>query len=125
MKPDRVLLTPTGRRPKQSWNGSGNFENMRRAAGWDRQLEVGIISGYQGQVEQLNRLISPEDHGDRWQSLRIEIATVDAFQGRECDVVVYSTVRSNRDGRIGFLGDHTTHQRSSVQSQGPVGDRRG
>ena len=81
-----------------------DFENMRRAAGWERQLEVGIISGYQGQVEQLNRLISPEDH-NRWQSLRIEIATVDAFQGRECDVVVYSTVRSNRDGRIGFLGD--------------------
>ena len=82
-----------------------DFENMRRAAGWDRQLEVGIISGYQGQVEQLHRLISP-DNGDHWQSLRIEIATVDAFQGRECDVVVYSTVRSNRDGRIGFLGDH-------------------
>ena len=82
-----------------------DFENMRRAEGWDRQLEVGIISGYQGQVEQLNRLIGPGD-GDRWQSLRIEIATVDAFQGRECDVVVYSTVRSNRDGRIGFLADH-------------------
>lgn len=82
-----------------------DFENIRRAAGWERQLEVGIISGYQGQVEQLNRMINP-DNGDRWQSLRIEIATVDAFQGRECDMVVYSTVRSNRDGRIGFLGDH-------------------
>ena len=82
-----------------------DFENIRRAAGWDSQLEVGIISGYRGQVEQLNRLIGPGD-GDRWQSLRIEIASVDAFQGRECDVVVYSTVRSNRDGHIGFLGDH-------------------
>ena len=82
-----------------------NFEDMRQARGWERQLEVGIISGYQGQVEQLNRLIDPDDKG-RWQSLLIEVATVDAFQGRECDVVVYSTVRSNRDGRIGFLVDH-------------------
>ena len=56
-------------------------------------------------MEQLNRLVNP-DNGDRWQSLGIEIATVDAFQGRECDVVVYSTVRSNRGGHIGFLGDH-------------------
>ena len=82
-----------------------DFENMRRARGWDKQIEVGIISGYQGQVEQLNRLIAP-DNENRWQSLRIEVATVDAFQGRECDVVVYSTVRSNPAGRIGFLVDH-------------------
>ena len=81
-----------------------DFENMRRARGWDNQVEVGIISGYQGQVEQLNRVIAPDD-ANRWQSLRIEVATVDAFQGRECDVVVYSTVRSNPEGRIGFLVD--------------------
>ena len=81
-----------------------DFENMRRAQGWDNQIDVGIISGYQGQVEQLNRLIAP-DHANRWQRLRIEVATVDAFQGRECDVVVYSTVRSNPEGRIGFLVD--------------------
>ena len=71
----------------------------------DRQPVVGIISGYQAQVEQLSRLIDP-GNGDRWQRISIEIATVDSFQGRECDVVVYSTVRSNSERRIGFLKDY-------------------
>ena len=66
---------------------------------------VGIISGYQAQVEQLFRVIDPEN-SDRWQNIIIEIATVDSFQGRECDVVVYSTVRSNPERRIGFLKDY-------------------
>ena len=66
---------------------------------------VGIISAYQAQVEQIFRLIDPEN-GDRWRNISIEIATVDSFQGRECDVVVYSTVRSNPERRIGFLKDY-------------------
>ena len=65
---------------------------------------VGVISGYSAQVQQLTTIINPED--DRWHNLQIEIATVDSFQGRECDVVVYSTVRSNRERRIGFLRDY-------------------
>ena len=36
----------------------------------------------------------------------MEVATVDSFQGRECDVVIYSTVRSNSNHRIGFLQDY-------------------
>ena len=66
---------------------------------------VGIISAYQAQVEQIFRLIDPENE-DRWRNISIEIATVDSFQGRECDVVVYSTVRSNPERRIGFLKDY-------------------
>ena len=61
--------------------------------------------GYAGQVEQLNGLIDPGNR-DRWKALDIEIATVDSFQGRERDIVVYSTVRSNPRGEIGFLRDH-------------------
>ena len=64
-----------------------------------------MISGYSAQVEQLTTRIDPEDER-RWRNLQIEIATVDSFQGRECDIVVYSTVRSNRDRRIGFLRDY-------------------
>ena len=65
---------------------------------------LGVISGYSAQVQELITRIDPED-SSRWQNLRIEIATVDSFQGRECDIVVYSTVRSNRERRIGFLRD--------------------
>jgi superfamily I DNA and/or RNA helicase len=40
-----------------------------------------------------------------WQALKIEIATVDAFQGRDRDIVVYSPVRSNKEANLGFLKD--------------------
>jgi ATP-dependent RNA/DNA helicase IGHMBP2 len=48
--------------------------------------------------------------GFRWlrqnsQDERIEIGTVDGFQGREKEAVVISLVRSNADGEIGFLAD--------------------
>jgi len=35
----------------------------------------------------------------------VEIATVDGFQGREADVVVFSAVRCNDTGSVGFLSD--------------------
>ena len=66
---------------------------------------IGVITGYSGQVERLNSVVEPENR-EKWRSLRIEIATVDSFQGRECDAVIYSTVRSNSAGNIGFLRDH-------------------
>ena len=80
-----------------------NFEEKGREQ--RRRPSVGVISGYSAQVDQLITRIHPEDN-NRWRSLQIEIATVDSFQGRECDIVVYSTVRSNRDRRIGFLRDY-------------------
>ena len=65
---------------------------------------VAVISGYSAQVELLTTRIDTEDQV-RWRNIQIEIATVDSFQGRECDVVIYSTVRSNGEQRIGFLKD--------------------
>lgn len=34
---------------------------------------------------------------------QIRVATVDAYQGEENDIVILSLVRSNPDGKIGFL----------------------
>jgi len=65
--------------------------------------EVAIITPYNAQIDELKRRIRLGDA--RWAHLDIEIATVDAFQGRDRDIVLYSTVRSNRDGQLGFLKD--------------------
>ncbi len=65
--------------------------------------EVAIITPYNAQISELQDAVLPES--PFWQMLNIEIATVDAFQGRDRDIVFYSTVRSNKKGTLGFLKD--------------------
>lgn len=67
-------------------------------------MSVGIIAGYGAQKTALERELDPENEA-RWAPLRVEVNTVDAFQGRETDVIIYSAVRSNLRGEIGFLAD--------------------
>lgn len=61
--------------------------------------QLGVISPYSGQVELLRRSLWPK-HGRK-----LEIATIDSFQGREKEVVCISLVRSNEQGDVGFLSD--------------------
>nr|WP_145403241.1 serine/threonine-protein kinase [Paenibacillus xylanexedens] len=77
-------------------------EELRRT---NRNLSMGIISGYSEQKLLLEQLVSPRDKL-RWDRLSIEIDNIDAFQGQEREVVVYSVVRSNKDKDIGFLRDY-------------------
>lgn len=68
------------------------------------EKEIAIIAGYRGQRDQLTRLYE-SDYRARFHNMTIEINTVDAFQGRETDIVFYSIVRSNDTGNLGFLKD--------------------
>ena len=55
--------------------------------------DIGIISPYADQVSLLKNKTD------------IEVKTVDGFQGREKEIIIISTVRSNDKGKIGFLSD--------------------
>ena len=58
-----------------------------------KKEDIGIISPYADQV----KLIS--EHID------VEVKSVDGFQGREKEIIIISTVRSNDNGELGFLND--------------------
>ena len=117
--PTVVNWVSTSRLRNKSESRSGDsFDNTAEAAvitdvldrihkdkGRQSGLRVGVISGYLAQVGRLRGLIDTTDL-ERWPGMSIDIATVDSFQGRECDVVIYSTVRSNTARKIGFLRDY-------------------
>jgi serine/threonine protein kinase len=63
--------------------------------------EVALIAGYVAQVKSLQDVI--RDHLHEWSGLKITCSTVDAFQGSEADICIYSIARSNKLGRLGFL----------------------
>jgi hypothetical protein len=64
-----------------------------------RPLRVAVLSGYAPQVGVVDRALS----GSRWSQLKVECSTIDAYQGRESDLVIYLVTRSNAQGTLGFL----------------------
>jgi superfamily I DNA and/or RNA helicase len=70
------------------------------AASTDRTLSIGIIAAYADQVQLLRRLLQRRGWA---KERRLEIDTVDAFEGREKDVIALSLVRANRRRATGFL----------------------
>lgn len=67
--------------------------------------QIGIITPYEGQRAYLVQYMQYQGslHSKIYQE--IEIASVDAFQGREKDIIIMSCVRSNEHQGIGFLND--------------------
>ncbi len=94
-----------------SWNNRKNAKEVKRLLSKINQeyqpLEirktVGIISPYRSQSDLLNKIIKAKS--EEWTHLEIEIATVDAFQGSDKDIVVFDTVRSNPSNRLGHITD--------------------
>ncbi|XP_060188336.1 uncharacterized protein LOC132617360 isoform X2 [Lycium barbarum] len=67
----------------------------------NKKLSIGVISPYAAQVlaiqDRLGQKYNNHAH------FEVNVKTVDRFQGGENDIVIISTVRSNRAGSIGFL----------------------
>ena len=61
--------------------------------------QIGVITPYSGQAGKITTALSDDVLGRG-----LTVATVDAFQGSQREAIIVSFVRSNADGRIGFLG---------------------
>jgi len=84
---------------------------------------IGVITPYAAQVRALNDCIQPlarryasahaphaAHSDDQWlngggATAELEVKSVDGFQGREKEVIVFSAVRCNVNGQVGFLKD--------------------
>jgi superfamily I DNA and/or RNA helicase len=80
------------------------MEELERILSADQNATVGVITFYERQAALLADLCTRLPGS--WQD-RIRTGTVDAFQGREFDIVLLSSVRSNKESsirrRVGFL----------------------
>ncbi|KAJ3053523.1 hypothetical protein HK097_004117 [Rhizophlyctis rosea] len=87
--------------------------------------DIGIISGYSAQVKKISTQLAASTKL-RGQGSEAEVRSVDGFQGREKEVIIFSAVRCNTAGQVGFLSDarrfnvvHTRARRGLII----VGDR--
>lgn len=92
---------------ERSLSGSNSYDNpveaeivldiADKAVKWGvAEKDLAVITPYKDQVDMLNQHCKLEN---------IEINTVDGFQGREKEMIIFSSVRSNNKGNIGFLRD--------------------
>lgn len=74
---------------------------IRNGRGKDKQISVAVLTGYGEQKQRLKTAIQTRLH--EWRSFsEIFINVVDASQGREADMVIFSVTRSEAHG-LGFL----------------------
>ncbi|KAL4227542.1 ATP-dependent helicase NAM7 [Mactra antiquata] len=67
--------------------------------------QIGIITPYEGQRAYIVQYMQYSGSLNKKLYIEIEVASVDAFQGREKDFIILSCVRSNEHQGIGFLND--------------------
>ena len=58
-------------------------------------LKITVLTPYTKQVKALQNALPAS----------VKCSTVDSFQGRESDIIIFSTVRCNAEGDIGFVED--------------------
>ncbi|KAK0615807.1 SEN1 N terminal-domain-containing protein [Bombardia bombarda] len=71
--------------------------------GLDLKGKIGIITPYKAQLFRLRQRFA-DAYGEGIKD-EIEFNTTDAFQGRECEIIIFSCVRASPTGGIGFMTD--------------------
>ena len=75
--------------------------------------DIGIVTPYSAQARAIKKILrgnAPERTrfdapADPTSMKAVEVSTVDGFQGREKEVIVFSCTRANMNGNVGFLAD--------------------
>ncbi|SCV01458.1 LAME_0G16336g1_1 [Lachancea meyersii CBS 8951] len=67
--------------------------------------QIGVITPYEGQRAYIVQYMQMSGSMDKDLYMNVEVASVDAFQGREKDYIILSCVRANEQQAIGFLSD--------------------
>ena len=67
--------------------------------------QIGVITPYEGQRAYIVKYMQFNKGMSQKLYEELEVANVDAFQGREKDFIILSCVRSNEHQGIGFLND--------------------
>ncbi|SPQ20996.1 eca76333-605f-4abb-92be-fccacf2a050c [Thermothielavioides terrestris] len=116
---------PVAEMPMMFWANMGNEEisasgtsylNRTEAANVEKVVtrffkagvkptDIGVITPYEGQRSYIVSTMQNTGTCRKEDYKEVEVASVDAFQGREKDYIVLSCVRSNDNQGIGFLSD--------------------
>ncbi|KAG7604044.1 P-loop containing nucleoside triphosphate hydrolase [Arabidopsis thaliana x Arabidopsis arenosa] len=75
------------------------------------KMSVGVITPYKGQVRAIQERIRDKYSSLSGELFTVNVRSVDGFQGGEEDIIIISTVRSNSNGKVGFLSNR---QRANV-----------
>lgn len=67
--------------------------------------QIGVITPYEGQRAYVVQYMQMNGSMEKSLYMGVEVASVDAFQGREKDYIILSCVRANERNTIGFLSD--------------------
>ncbi len=79
----------------------GNLDLVLSAQDCDEKIHVLVLAPYSAQVNAIRQSLQQMTLLSG--NLSLEVNTVDAAQGREADVLLFSATRSNSAGQIGFL----------------------
>ena len=115
-QPDKPMMFHVAAGQEEIAGSGTSFLNRTEAANVEKIVtkflksgikpeQIGVVTPYEGQRSFLVQYLQYQGslHAKMYQD--IEIASVDAFQGREKDIIIISCVRSNEHQGIGFLAD--------------------
>lgn len=79
------------------------FSSFAASLSSNEKVSVGVVCPYSAQVSEIEKKLGKtyETHNN----FSVSVKSIDGFQGGEEDVIIFSTVRSNANGGVGFLSN--------------------